>query len=106
MKSIKGFRLLIIQSPCPVGWRYDPAKTIEIARAGVQSGLWPLYEILNGTTFKLNYKPRELRPVTEYLKPQARFRHMTEEEIADVQENASTTWAKMLQADEIGKLIV
>jgi pyruvate/2-oxoacid:ferredoxin oxidoreductase beta subunit len=106
MKTIKGFKMLIIQSPCPVGWRYDPAKTMDIARAGVQSGLWPLYEIENGTSFKLNYKPRELKPVTEYLKPQARFRHMTDEEIAEIQEGATKTWENLRQADEMGKLVL
>ena len=106
MKTITGFRMLIIQSPCPVGWRYDPAKTIEIARASVQSGIWPLYEIMDGKTFKLNYKPKELKPVTEYLSPQARFRHMTEEEIADIQETATASWENLLKADEMGRLIV
>jgi pyruvate/2-oxoacid:ferredoxin oxidoreductase beta subunit len=106
MKTIKGFRMLIIQSPCPVGWRFDPAKTIEIARSAVQSGIWPLYEIVDGVDFKLNYKPKELKPVTEYLRPQARFRHMTEEETAEVQERMSSRWAKLLEADEAGKVIV
>jgi pyruvate/2-oxoacid:ferredoxin oxidoreductase beta subunit len=106
MKTVKGFRMLIIQSPCPVGWRFDPAKTIEIARSAVQSGIWPLYEIVDGVDFKLNYKPKELKPVTEYLRPQARFRHMTEEETAEVQERMSSRWAKLLEADEAGKVIV
>ena len=106
MKTVKGFRMLIIQSPCPVGWRYDPAKTIEIARSGVQSGIWPLYEIVDGVDFKLNYKPKELKPVTEYLRPQARFRHMTEEETVETQERMSSRWAKLLEADEAGKVIV
>lgn len=106
MKTIKGFRMLIIQSPCPVGWRYEPEKTIEIARSGVQSGIWPLYEVLDGVKFKLNYKPKELKPVTEYLRPQARFRHMTEEETAEIQDVTSGRWAKLLEADEAGKVII
>jgi len=106
MKTIEGFRMLIIQSPCPVGWRFDPAKTIEIARASVQSGIWPLYEIMDGQKFKLNYKPKELKPVTEYLKPQARFRHMTENEIAEIQETAAASWENLLKADEMGRLII
>ena len=79
---------------------------MDIARAGVQSGLWPLYEIENGTSFKLNYKPRELKPVTEYLKPQARFRHMTDDEIAEIQEGATKNWENLRQADEMGKLVL
>ena len=105
-KDLEGFRMLIIQSPCPVGWRFDPAKTIEIARAGVQTGIWPLLEIENGDTFKLNYKPKELKPVTEYLKPQARFRHMTDDEINDVQEFTTNRWESLLKSDESGRIII
>lgn len=105
-KDLEGFRMIIIQSPCPVGWRYDPAKTMEIARSGVQSGLWPLYEIENGQKFKLTYKPKELKPVSEYLRPQRRFRHMTEEETAEIQEEAATQWETLLKADELGRLII
>jgi pyruvate/2-oxoacid:ferredoxin oxidoreductase beta subunit len=105
-KTIEGFKMLIIQSPCPVGWRFDPAKTIEIARLGVQTGIWPIYEIIDGERFKLNFKPRELKPVTEYLKPQARFRHVTDEEIANIQEMTTEKWAKLLRADELGQVIL
>jgi len=105
-KTVEGFKMLIIQSPCPVGWRYDPAKTIEIARLGVQAGIWPLYEIIDGEKFKLNYKPRELKPVTEYLKPQARFRHVTDDDIAGIQERTAEKWAKLLRADELGQVIL
>jgi pyruvate/2-oxoacid:ferredoxin oxidoreductase beta subunit len=105
-KTVYGFKMLIIQTPCPVGWRYDPAKTIEIARLSVQSGVWPLYEIIDGEKFKLNYKPRELKPVTEYFKPQARFRHMTDDETAQIQEETARNWAKLLKADETGQVII
>jgi pyruvate ferredoxin oxidoreductase beta subunit len=105
-KEIDGFKMLIIQSPCPVGWRYDPAKTIEIARAGVQTGVWPLMEIEYGEKFKLNYKPKELKPVSEYLKPQARFRHMTDDEINDVQEFTTKRWESLLKSDENDRIII
>lgn len=103
-KDIEGFRVILIQSPCPVGWRFDPAKTIEVARSAVQTGIWPLYEIENGSTFKLNYKPKELKPITEYLKPQARFRHMTETEINEMQTYTAQRWEEVLKADEIKRL--
>ncbi len=105
-KDIEGFRLILIQSPCPVGWRFDPAKTVELARAGVQAGVWPLYEIEHGTTFKLNYKPKELKPVSEYLKPQSRFRHMTEVEINEVQTNVTANWQRMLKSDEMKTVVL
>ncbi len=82
------------------------AKSIEVARAGVQSGVWPLYEVLDGEDFKLNYKPKELKPVTEYLKSQGRFRHMTEEEIGDIQNYTTSRWELLEKADELKKLIM
>jgi len=105
-KKIKGFRMIIVHSPCPTGWRFDPSKTIEIGRLAVQTGMWALYEILDGEKFRLTYKPKELKPVTEYLKPQGRFRHLTEEEIAEIQEMATRNWQKLLKADERGEVII
>ncbi|UCH58210.1 MAG: pyruvate synthase subunit beta [Candidatus Bathyarchaeota archaeon] len=105
-KTVHGFKMLLIQSPCPVGWRFDPAKTIEVARLSVQTGIWPLYEIIDGEKFKLNYKPRKLKPIAEYLMPQARFRHLTEENIAEIQARTAKQWAKLLKSDEIGQVIL
>jgi len=105
-KKVKGFRLIIVQSPCPVGWRFDPSKTIETARTGVQTGVWPLYEIIDGSKFRLTYKPRELKPVSEYLKGQGRFRHMTDAEVAEIQERTTRNWEKFLKADEMGQVIL
>ena len=53
-KDLKGFKMLIINSPCPTGWRYDPSKTVELGRLIVQTGIWPLYEILDGRKFRLS----------------------------------------------------
>jgi pyruvate ferredoxin oxidoreductase beta subunit len=105
-KDIEGFRMLIIHSPCPVGWRYDPAITIEIARASVQTGVWPLMEIEYGEKFKLTYKPKELKPINEYLKPQARFRHMTDDEISEMQEFTTNRWQNLLKSDESHSIII
>jgi pyruvate/2-oxoacid:ferredoxin oxidoreductase beta subunit len=105
-KNVYGFKMLIIHSPCPVGWRFDPSKTIEVARLAVQSGVWPLYEIIDGEKFRLNYKPRELKPVSEYMRPQARFRHVTDDQIAGIQEETAREWEKLLRSDETGQIIL
>jgi pyruvate ferredoxin oxidoreductase beta subunit len=105
-KDIEGFRMIIIQAPCPVGWRFDPAKSIEVARSGVQSGVWPLMEIEHGEKFKLNYKPKELKPVSEYLQPQARFRHMTDAEINEIQEFTTHRWESLVTSDENGRITI
>jgi len=104
-KSIKGFKFLVISAPCPTGWRFDPSKTIEVARLGVQTGIWPLYEIIDGQKFMLNYKPKELKPVSEYFKDQGRFRHLNATETAEIQKRTTDNWEKLLKLDERGEIL-
>jgi pyruvate ferredoxin oxidoreductase beta subunit len=68
--------------------------------------MWPLYEIEHGTNFKLNYKPKELKPVVEYLKPQRRFRHMTETEVNEIQTYVTERWQKLVKADEVHQVVI
>jgi pyruvate/2-oxoacid:ferredoxin oxidoreductase beta subunit len=90
-KKMKGFRYIQVFAPCPTGWRYDTAKTIEVARLAVETGMWTLYECENGK-ITINKKPK-LTPVSEYLKLQGRFRHMTEEDIKKLQDWVLMKWA-------------
>jgi pyruvate ferredoxin oxidoreductase beta subunit len=71
----KGPKYLQIHAVCPLGWRTDPAKTIDMAKMAFESGCYPLYEIIKGET-KARRAPKEWKPVVEYLKPQGRFRHL------------------------------
>jgi pyruvate ferredoxin oxidoreductase beta subunit len=73
--GIKGARYLHVHVPCPLGWGSDPAKTISIARAAVQSGLFPLFEAEYGRVTHAT-KIRQRVPVNEYLEPQKRFAHL------------------------------
>jgi pyruvate/2-oxoacid:ferredoxin oxidoreductase beta subunit len=98
-KELRGFRYMHIFSPCPTGWGTDSKDTIKIARLSVESGLWPLYEILDGHHMTLTYKPRELKPVSEVLKMQGRFRHLNDEEISSIQEATTKNWSRLLSMD-------
>lgn len=82
--SIEGSTYIHAHCPCGPGWRFDSSKTIEIAKLAVLTGMWNLYEIDHGE-FKLTFKPPKRRPVADYLKMQGRFRHLTDEEIAEIQ---------------------
>ena len=61
--------------PCPLGWIHDSSKTLEIGLLASDCCIWPLYEVLDGQ-YKLNYRPKEKKPVDEYLQVQGRFRHL------------------------------
>ena len=79
-----GFRYIHTLCSCPTGWRFPENEAIEIARLGVDCGMWLLYEIEHGE-FKLTYKPRKRKPVKEYLSRQGRFSHLSAKEIESIQ---------------------
>ena len=97
-KPIKGFRFIQVSAPCPTGWRFDPRFSVKVAKEMVLSGLWPLYEVVNGD-LKITYKPKELKPVKDVLQSQGRFRHMTDQEVEDVQEHVYSFWNRLLEKD-------
>jgi pyruvate/2-oxoacid:ferredoxin oxidoreductase beta subunit len=99
-KEIRGTRFLHIYAPCPTGWKSRPEDTIKLARMVVQSGLFPLYEIEDGEKYALSIKLREKKPVNDYLRLQGRFRHLTENEIALIQEDADRRWTRILKLCE------
>jgi len=81
-------------SACPTGWRCAPNLTIEVGRLAVETGVFPLYEVINGQ-YKINYPHRRLKPVKQYLEMQGRFRHLTDEYIEIIQERVSKEMAKL-----------
>lgn len=83
-----GPAFLHIHAPCPKGWSFPAERTIEVAKLALDSGMFQLYE-LEDNQFKLNYKPKKIRPVSEYIKCQGRFSHLQPEHIEKLQEFAN-----------------
>jgi pyruvate ferredoxin oxidoreductase beta subunit len=73
--EIKGPKFLNVLSACNRGWRSSTDDAILLSRLGVETCYWPLYEVENGVT-RLNYIPKEKKPLPEFLKPQGRFKHL------------------------------
>jgi pyruvate ferredoxin oxidoreductase beta subunit len=75
--SFTGPKYVQIHCPCVSGWGVESHLTIRMARAAVNSGLYPLFEMENGRVTKVRkIKKEELLPVEEYLRPQKRFAHL------------------------------
>ena len=70
--EIRGFRFFLIHSPCPTGWKTEPAETIELVRLAVRSGVFPLFEVFNGTDYRIQAEPDGTDPARYYDK-QKRF---------------------------------
>ncbi|OAA83599.1 thiamine pyrophosphate-dependent enzyme [Clostridium ljungdahlii] len=95
-KDTDGPSLLHINTPCPTGWRYNPAKTIEVARAAVQTGCWVLFEYEDGK-ITINSKPKELKPVEEYIKLQGRFKGLSSEQREELQKYTTEHYEKYIK---------
>ena len=91
---IQGPAYVHILSICPTGWRLPPDKAIWIGRLAVETGVFPLYEVEQGK-YRITLDVGELRPVKEYLKPQGRFRHLTDELVEDIQKRVTEEYNKL-----------
>jgi pyruvate ferredoxin oxidoreductase beta subunit len=83
-----------ILSVCPTGWRCPTDLTVRMGRLAVETGIFPLYEVENGK-YKLNFDFPELRPVTDYMKLQGRFRHLSEDILKKIQERVTAEYAAL-----------
>jgi 2-oxoisovalerate ferredoxin oxidoreductase beta subunit len=99
-KQISGFRFLHALSPCPPGWRTNPSLSVEIARLAVDTRVFPLYEIEDGKV-RITRKGKGL-PITEYIKVQGRFQHLTEPEIDAMQKAVDDDWIMLLLKESSG----
>jgi pyruvate ferredoxin oxidoreductase beta subunit len=73
--GLHGPRYIHVLVPCPLGWGSDTARTVEIARLAKESGLFPVFEALDGRVTAVSPIRRKV-PVEDYLRPQKRFAHL------------------------------
>jgi pyruvate ferredoxin oxidoreductase beta subunit len=87
-------------APCPRGWRTDAESGVLLGRVAVETCVWPIYEVDRGT-WKLNVRPREKKPVTEWLKLQGRFAHLRQPDrqgdVERVQQIIDKAWEELLE---------
>ncbi len=100
--STPGPAYVHILSVCPTGWRCATDLTIRMGRLAVETGIFPLYEIENGK-YRLNFDFPQLRPVTDYMKLQGRFRHLSEDIINKIQQRVSAEYAELKEKIVEGK---
>jgi pyruvate ferredoxin oxidoreductase beta subunit len=95
-----GPAFLAVLAPCNRGWRIGSSDGLRAAELAVDTCFWPLFEVENGE-WRLNYKPREKLPVTEWLKSEGRFRHLFTGEHQEVleafQDEVDERWEQLLK---------
>jgi pyruvate ferredoxin oxidoreductase beta subunit len=103
--SYEGPKFLNVISPCNRGWRSKTNDAITLSRLAVNTCYWPLYEIENGVT-KITSAPKEKLPISDFMKPQGRFKHLFTPENAwllnKVQEEVDAEWEKLQKEAKCG----
>lgn len=100
-----GPAFLNVFSVCPRGWVYPDDMGVDISKLAVETGAWPLIEVENGV-WRFTYKPKERKPLVEYLKPQGRFKHLFRPEnkhiLDEMQKDVDENWARLEHLCESG----
>ena len=94
--SIRGMKFIHILAPCPPGWKIASDISIQIARLATETRIFPIYEVFGGEQYHINIAPKK-KPVAEYLKLQGRFRHLSEQDVEQVQRRTDYEWERLLQ---------
>lgn len=72
-RKMRGFRFLLMLSPCPTGWKSEPGDSVDLILTAVRCGLFPLYEVYDGRRYRINARP-DGTPLENYISRQRRYR--------------------------------
>jgi pyruvate ferredoxin oxidoreductase beta subunit len=98
--NMSGPAFIHIFSPCPTGWRMLPNKVLDVCKLAVRTKVYPLYEVINGKCV-IERKITKALPVSEYLKIQGRFRHLSEEQITKIQSDVDRKYDELVRLSEM-----
>jgi len=100
--TIQGPKYIHIYAPCPTGWKQDPGNTVRVGKLAVDCGVAPLFEVENGV-YKVTRKPKELKPLVDYMKIQGRFKHLPPEEVEGIEKEIHASWKHLLDLEEFSQ---
>ena len=88
----RGFRFVHLLAPCPTGWKSEPSAGVELVRAAVASGLYPVYEIFEGERLVFNVEPPHSDVALQaWLDGQGRFKPSVYD-LAELRREIERTW--------------
>ncbi|GAB4259223.1 MAG: pyruvate synthase subunit PorB [Thermoleophilia bacterium] len=93
-RDMKGMRFIVVLTPCLAGWGIPDDAAARVSRLAVDTGMFPLYEVEDGERYTINHGPKGI-PVERYLEAQRRYRHLTREQIAEIQAGVDHAWASL-----------
>ncbi len=94
----EGPAFLNVLSACPPGWGYEPRDTIAVVQHAVNSGYWPLLEVIEGH-WRLTVHPEPRESVGDWFGLQKRFRHLFDivdmDLLAGLEETTAAEWRRL-----------
>lgn len=93
--SKRGFAYLHVLSPCPIGWKFAPSMSIEVAKKAVASNMFPLWERENGK-LTLSRNPAPIT-VEEFIRGIGKFKKLSSEELAAIQHMVDERYALLVR---------
>ena len=102
-KATEGFKLIMVDGPCPPGHKTEPEMSISIGRLAVESNIFPLYEV-EYQKYTINYFPEKYVPVEECMKLQGRYNHLfkngSKDIIKQIQDYTDNNWKRLVELDK------
>lgn len=99
-REMRGLRLLHLLIPCLDGWGLAEDAGLITARAAVDCGAWPLVEVEDGEHWTLN--SRRSRPLAAYLALQKRYRGLSPQQVAALQDDIDRGWQRLQRLQQLG----
>ncbi|MHA2140095.1 MAG: thiamine pyrophosphate-dependent enzyme [Candidatus Thorarchaeota archaeon] len=97
--EVDGPAFIHAYSPCPRGWRSQTGKSIELAKMAVDTGIHPLFEVIDGEEWIMSSPSKnlkELKPLVDYWATQGQFRHLKDSKWDDfkkqIQDQVKHDW--------------
>ncbi|OGI17665.1 MAG: pyruvate ferredoxin oxidoreductase [Candidatus Moranbacteria bacterium RIFCSPHIGHO2_02_FULL_40_12b] len=115
MKAKKGLEtegpsFLLVLQPCTNLWKYPTSLYVHYGKSATETNFWPLYEISakggsasggENVKYKINYTPKERKPIEEFLKGQGRFKHLfkphNKKVIEKMQKMVDEKWEELIK---------
>jgi pyruvate ferredoxin oxidoreductase beta subunit/2-oxoisovalerate ferredoxin oxidoreductase beta subunit len=102
-RDMEGMRFIVVLTPCLDGWGVADDGAVRVSRLAVDTGFFPLYEVEDGERYTINHGPKGI-PVERYLEQQKRYRHLTEEQVSEIQAGVDHRWE--LLSTRAGRAVV
>lgn len=96
-----GFGFIDVLAPSPSTWGFETSNTVQLARLGVDTKIWPLYEVDQNNKVAITKIPKYFEPVDRFLDAQNRLRDTKQEDRENLQKRVDKFWKALTE----GKMV-